>query len=292
MDNLRRNLENDLLNLLNDFVRPTNQRTQSSQPVRGRATRQATASGHRGFSNDNRSNDNRSNSGPIHTDMQYYRLQLLNNLITDYNENINEYNRVIRSYINLIRDTFHETTPVRPEHAAAQEARPVDPAPAPPPNPQYIRNPFNMNAFMSYVIYPIINEQQNNLLPTLSQEQIDLATATVDYTDDLSGVVCPITLEEFHEGDELCKIIHCNHIFRKPQLMNWFQRNVKCPVCRYDIRQWQSPSNVSANSNDVRNIINNNNNGNPNEMNYSNMFDPSGAFVFDFYVSDNDGDSV
>ena len=269
MDNLRQNLENDLLNLLNDFVRPTNQRAQFSQPTTARQPTGTTArqpTGRRGFSND------RTTVAPSQLDTQYYRLQLLNNILTDYNENINEYNRVMRSYINLVRDTFHET---QPEPSAPQETPPEQPTPL------HLRNPFNLNAFMSYVIYPV-NEQPDNLLPTLSQEQINLATTTLNYTDDLSGATCPITLEEFREGDELCQIIHCSHIFRKPQLMNWFQRNVKCPVCRYDIRQWQSPTETEQEDRPISsNIINNHS-----IIDYSNNFDPSGEFVFDFYIND------
>ena len=46
------------------------------------------------------------------------------------------------------------------------------------------------------------------------------------------------TLDEFNEGDILCRIIKCQHTFREPAIKNWFRTNVRCPVCRFDIRDY------------------------------------------------------
>ena len=32
----------------------------------------------------------------------------------------------------------------------------------------------------------------------------------------------------------------CGHIFRQDQLNTWFSSNCRCPVCRYDIRNYNS----------------------------------------------------
>lgn len=48
---------------------------------------------------------------------------------------------------------------------------------------------------------------------------------------------CPITLDEFQENEQICRIKHCRHIFKSAALQNWFSRNAHCPVCRYDIRR-------------------------------------------------------
>ena len=32
------------------------------------------------------------------------------------------------------------------------------------------------------------------------------------------------------------QLLHCGHLFHQPQFDQWFQHNVRCPVCRYDIR--------------------------------------------------------
>jgi hypothetical protein len=47
---------------------------------------------------------------------------------------------------------------------------------------------------------------------------------------------CPISLEPFEENAEVTQIIGCGHIFHSDSLNSWFHRNVRCPVCRYDVR--------------------------------------------------------
>jgi len=48
---------------------------------------------------------------------------------------------------------------------------------------------------------------------------------------------CPISLERFENDTEVTQIIHCGHIFNRENLNTWFQSNVRCPVCRHDIRR-------------------------------------------------------
>jgi len=71
-----------------------------------------------------------------------------------------------------------------------------------------------------------------------TQYQISNATRTIRYCDIENPLnsSCPISLENFSSEDEVSQIIHCGHIFKKDQLHHWFQSNVRCPVCRFDIR--------------------------------------------------------
>ena len=48
---------------------------------------------------------------------------------------------------------------------------------------------------------------------------------------------CPISLEDFEIGDELCEIRSCHHVFKWTNLQSWFTRHSNCPVCRFDIRE-------------------------------------------------------
>jgi hypothetical protein len=77
---------------------------------------------------------------------------------------------------------------------------------------------------------------------------------------------CPITLDEFREGDLLTQIRRCGHLFNQRAIQNWFSRNVRCPVCRYDIRT-RVPVDNSGNEDAIINdvsanyaTVNNNNN--------------------------------
>jgi hypothetical protein len=90
----------------------------------------------------------------------------------------------------------------------------------------------------------IINEffEPINIYPT--EEQINRAVRSIRYRDIINptNTSCPISLEPFESNEQVSIIIHCNHIFKTNHLNRWFQRNHKCPVCRYDIRTYRAPS--------------------------------------------------
>ena len=76
-----------------------------------------------------------------------------------------------------------------------------------------------------------------------TQRQINNATRIIIYRDNLSliNTRCPITMEDFVNGDRICMIRQCRHCFRESAIMGWFQSSVRCPVCRYDIRETSLP---------------------------------------------------
>ncbi len=123
--------------------------------------------------------------------------------------------------------------------------------------------------FQMDTISDILNQQINNLqdvIVTPSQEQIDLATSDYIYTerDQVSNPEqrCPISMDEFEIGDTLCRINYCGHIFKKQSLVRWFGTNVRCPVCRFDIRDIDTSNNEVVITNDtssdssIENIVN------------------------------------
>lgn len=60
---------------------------------------------------------------------------------------------------------------------------------------------------------------------------------------------CPISLEPFDANNEVTQILGCGHVFHPTNLSSWFERNVRCPVCRFDIRE-QPERNTSEESKD------------------------------------------
>lgn len=75
-----------------------------------------------------------------------------------------------------------------------------------------------------------------------TQSQIEAATRRVRYCDIVSPLnrSCPISLEQFEDNDMVSVIRQCNHIFRTEELNTWFRSNCRCPVCRYDIRNYNA----------------------------------------------------
>jgi hypothetical protein len=92
-------------------------------------------------------------------------------------------------------------------------------------------------------LFPGLNTTQENVIVRPSEQQIATATEEFLYTSNtnVQNTSCPITLDDFQEGDALKRIIPCGHTFRKPAIDNWFREKVRCPVCRYDIRDYVPP---------------------------------------------------
>jgi hypothetical protein len=75
-------------------------------------------------------------------------------------------------------------------------------------------------------------------------EQIARATeiATSDTEQD-----CAICQDTITTTQQCRKIRHCGHWFHKDCIDPWFHQNVQCPICRYDIRDYQvSPEESSS----------------------------------------------
>ena len=71
-----------------------------------------------------------------------------------------------------------------------------------------------------------------------TNEQLETASRLVRYGDierPLSES-CPISMDRFNVDDQVRQIHHCGHLFVPSQFDEWFQSNVRCPVCRFDVR--------------------------------------------------------
>jgi len=113
--------------------------------------------------------------------------------------------------------------------------------------------------------------QPVEIYPTHSQ--IETATRRVRYCDIARPIntACPISMEDFNDNDMVMVIRYCGHTFYPEQLMNWFRTNCRCPVCRYDIRTYNTGSPSEFFNNNSSTIIDSSNNNversnNPNRL--------------------------
>ena len=67
--------------------------------------------------------------------------------------------------------------------------------------------------------------------------QLDISNNTTIYAQPElpEPATCPITLEPIEVGANVMKITRCGHIFKEAALRRWFQRDLRCPVCRGSI---------------------------------------------------------
>lgn len=134
----------------------------------------------------------------------------------------------------------------------------------------------------------LLNEFLNtNIIIRPTDEQIQQACRHIRYGDIENPLseCCPISLEPFDEDDNVRQILHCSHIFNNNQLQEWFQTNVRCPVCRYDIRNYncveqtndlrENNNTEQTNSREQTNRTQINIDNNPNISNINILRDPS-----------------
>ena len=114
-----------------------------------------------------------------------------------------------------------------------------------------------------------------------SQQQINNACEDVSFNT-ISNPInssCPINLERFTDNSTVTQILYCGHCYNPTALRRWFTSNVRCPICRYDIRNY-NPLDVIRNP--YRRILRNPNIGpiarpvdlqsnNTSNSNYSNL---------------------
>ena len=115
-------------------------------------------------------------------------------------------------------------------------------------NESNITSPFNRNntrnfnrQLESLISLDNIVDSFFDTIPVIpTQTQIDNALTHNIYSEieDPINSSCPISLRRFQDDDEVSVIRHCNHIFSRDELQNWFRSNCRCPLCRYDIRNY------------------------------------------------------
>jgi len=79
------------------------------------------------------------------------------------------------------------------------------------------------------------------VVPTSEQIRQSTRTLPFQHVENPINERCPISFEVFRANDEVLQIIHCGHIFNPCEIAVWFESNVGCPVCRFDIRDHNPP---------------------------------------------------
>ena len=80
--------------------------------------------------------------------------------------------------------------------------------------------------------------------------QIRSSTRILQYRDISSNqTICPIRRESFEQDQSVMQILQCSHIFDELSLRRHFRFSSRCPMCRYDIRDYELDMDNSTTSN-------------------------------------------
>ena len=113
---------------------------------------------------------------------------------------------------------------------------------------------------------------EDNVPVVASTRQIRDATRNAVYSqiNNPLNTSCPFTLEPFDANTEVTELVGCHHVFSRDGLTNWLRTNVRCPVCRRDIR---TPLTEEPNQNVEEDDDDNNDNENENDNDIDNAND-------------------
>ena len=195
------------------------------------------------------------------------QLDTIYETMINYNTNMLQYQGNIRDMLRLI-NMNNTNYQMRINETQPQQARNNFRHYTNATNPSQNRN----NSFLfSQWTQPIFNQPGQQIL---TSAQIQQYTNTFTYSDQsqetLRETRCPISLENFQNGDTLCQIIGCGHAFMRANLLSWFRRSHQCPICRYNVtsninQQQQNTQNTGPNNGQPTNTQPTNTQPNPNQ---------------------------
>jgi len=170
-------------------------------------------------------------------------------VIDRYNAVMHDHVRSTRELIDIIRILAgQQSQPMYRTGNRSAGASAYDYFPQEQRRPTPLRQPTANNLF-SYLLYPsTIRPRDATLFQDVivrpTQAQIDIASESFEYDGivELLNTQCPITMCEFQIGDRVRRIHYCRHSFHEESFLSWFQNQVRCPVCRHDIRDHAAPT--------------------------------------------------
>jgi len=94
------------------------------------------------------------------------------------------------------------------------------------------------NTVSDEILNATMNDSPVRIRPSFAQ--VRRATRTLLFRDisNTTQTICPIDRELLQAEDTVLQIIHCGHFFRDTNLRRHFRGNTRCPLCRYDIRDY------------------------------------------------------
>jgi len=101
------------------------------------------------------------------------------------------------------------------------------------------------------------NNIENNI-PTEEQIRNSTTRTTFQEIENPINITCPISQIDFSNNDIVLQINHCGHIFSERPLLQWFNRNHCCPMCRYSITSDNSNQTISQDNNNQTNNVTDN----------------------------------
>jgi hypothetical protein len=98
---------------------------------------------------------------------------------------------------------------------------------------------FDIGNIFSSLFGQNVSQQINDILedvPVIPTEEHIRASTTLKTLDEDISDNCAVCQDQLKKEQEARTINHCSHMFHRGCIDRWFETNVHCPCCRYDIR--------------------------------------------------------
>ena len=104
-------------------------------------------------------------------------------------------------------------------------------------------------------------EQDKSLYKNILSEEGETQLKDIIYdvsnnTDEKRNSTCPITMEEFKNGDSVTQL-PCGHLFDKDGIRHWLKNeNACCPICRFELKNKEVKRKVSETNSSTEEVSN------------------------------------
>jgi len=145
--------------------------------------------------------------------------------IQQYNRNMDRVLRMLESELYDQRNTARTGVeePELPTRSSSAENRPTSQR--------------GLNADFSFWLNPFSLYRRTADTAGLTPAQIDSVVCQRTYrvSEFPENRVCPISLDDFAEGESILELRECRHVFKPAELRRWLERHDCCPVCRRNV---------------------------------------------------------
>ena len=164
-------------------------------------------------------------------------------------DQINRYNTNVDRTIRLIEMIFDllilQSVPRQPRNIPHTGTSTTSSSSTTPPNIYFSRTPTTTpttDTTISQLLAQLLISDSSMIeiqypTGTLTDDQINQYTELIEYhsSDIMTEPRCPITYEDFIEGEQVIRIRHCRHYFKDRSLVDWLHLYSICPVCRHNL---------------------------------------------------------
>ena len=156
-------------------------------------------------------------------------------IVRGYTSNISEYNRNMNRALQLLESDLYQRISERT--GVEQPEQPTRrPTSRPIPSRTH-RSPTDFSFLIN--TFPLFRRDTETAgVVGLTPEQIDSVVSERTYLSSewTNNRVCPISLDDFVEGETVLELRECRHVFKPAELRRWLERHECCPVCRRNVQ--------------------------------------------------------